>query len=175
MADHCAASAPSRRMVPEQHFVGSRPRRSQMRLATGSAKAHHRPRSGGDLFRRHAVQLCAGLTRDGVRQPALSEANALLQGARRRRDAAVQDRQSRVLERLGEFEAFPRRDASDRLCSLLRHDQGSELYYLVRALEVFENLDIARVVEVFGLDLDRSEQSISRVQAHERMFAKLTN
>ena len=41
--------------------------------------------------------------------------------------------------------------------------------------EVFENLDIARVVEVFGLDLDRSEQSISRVQAHERMFAKLTN
>ena len=53
--------------------------------------------------------------------------------------------------------------------------KGANSTTFVRALEVFENLDIARVVEVFGLDLDRSEQSISRVQAHERMFAKLTN
>ena len=41
--------------------------------------------------------------------------------------------------------------------------------------DVFENLDIARLVEMFRRYLDLSGQTISRAQAQERMFAKLAN
>ena len=60
-----------------------------------------------------------------------------------------------------------------KLRALLQRDRGRDLYDLAHALEVFENLDIARMVEMFGRYLDLSGQTISRAQAQERMFAKL--
>lgn len=62
-----------------------------------------------------------------------------------------------------------------KLRALLQRDQGRDLYDLAHALDVFENLDIARMVEMFGLYLELSGQTISRAQAQERMFAKLAN
>ena len=62
-----------------------------------------------------------------------------------------------------------------RLRALLQRDRGRDLYDLAHALEVFETLDIARVVGMFGRYLDLSGQTTSRAQAQERMFAKLAN
>lgn len=62
-----------------------------------------------------------------------------------------------------------------KLRALLQRDQGRDLYDLAHALDVFENLDIARLVEMFRRYLDLSGQAISRAQAQERMFAKLAN
>ena len=62
-----------------------------------------------------------------------------------------------------------------KLRALLQRDQGRDLYDLAHALDVFENLDIARLVEMFRRYLDLSGQTISRAQAQERMFAKLAN
>ena len=52
---------------------------------------------------------------------------------------------------------------------------GARSLQLVHVLEVFEKLDIACVVGVFGLDLDRSEQSIPRAQAQQQVFTELAN
>ena len=62
-----------------------------------------------------------------------------------------------------------------KLRALLQRDQGRDLYDLAHALEVFENLDVAGMVGMFGRYLDHSGQAISRAQAQERMFAKLAN
>ena len=62
-----------------------------------------------------------------------------------------------------------------KLRALLQRDQGRDLYDLAHGLEVFENLDIARMVGMFGRYLDLSGQAVSRAQAQERMFAKLAN
>ena len=62
-----------------------------------------------------------------------------------------------------------------KLRALLQRDQGRDLYDVAHALEIFDNLDIVRMVEMFGLYLEFSGQSISRAQAQERMFAKLAN
>ena len=62
-----------------------------------------------------------------------------------------------------------------KLRALLQRDQGRDLYDLAHALEVFENLDVDRIVEMFGRYLGLSGQTISRAQAQERMFAKLAN
>ena len=62
-----------------------------------------------------------------------------------------------------------------KLRALLQRDQGRDLYDLAHALKVFENLDISRMVQMFGRYLDLSGQTISRAQAQERMFAKLAN
>lgn len=62
-----------------------------------------------------------------------------------------------------------------KLHALLQRDQGRDLYDLAHALEVFDNLDIARMVGMFGRYLDLSGQAISRAQVQERMFAKLAN
>ena len=62
-----------------------------------------------------------------------------------------------------------------KLRALLQRDRGRDLYDLAHALEVFENLDVSRMVEMFGRYLDLSGQTISRAQAQERMFAKLAN
>ena len=62
-----------------------------------------------------------------------------------------------------------------KLRALLQRNQGRDLYDLAHALEVFENLDISRMVKMFGWYLDLSGQTISRAQAQERMFAKLAN
>lgn len=59
--------------------------------------------------------------------------------------------------------------------ALLQRDKGRDLYDLAHALEVFEELDQDRIVEVFGQYLALSDQVISRAQAQERMFAKLAN
>ena len=60
-----------------------------------------------------------------------------------------------------------------KLRALLQRGKGRDLYDLAHALEVFEDLDIDRIVETFGRYLDLSGQTISRAQAQERMFAKL--
>ena len=62
-----------------------------------------------------------------------------------------------------------------KLRALLQRDKGRDLYDLAHALEVFEDLDVGRIVEMFGRYLDLSRQAISRAQAQERMFAKLAN
>ena len=62
-----------------------------------------------------------------------------------------------------------------KLRALLQRDRGRDLYDLAHALEVFENLDITRLVTMFGRYLDLSRQAISRAQAQERMFAKLAS
>ena len=62
-----------------------------------------------------------------------------------------------------------------KLRALLQRDKGRDLYDLAHALEVFEGLDVARIVEMFTRYLGLSGQAISRAQAQERMFAKLAN
>lgn len=62
-----------------------------------------------------------------------------------------------------------------KLRALLQRDKGRDLYDLAHALEVFEALEVERVVEIFGRYLDLSGQAITRAQAQERMFAKLAN
>ncbi len=60
-----------------------------------------------------------------------------------------------------------------KLRALLQRDKGRDLYDLAHALEVFECLDVDRIVEMFERYLGLSGQAISRAQAHERMFFKL--
>ncbi|MDF0602161.1 nucleotidyl transferase AbiEii/AbiGii toxin family protein [Psychromarinibacter sp. C21-152] len=62
-----------------------------------------------------------------------------------------------------------------KLRALLQRDKGRDLYDLAHALEVFEALQVERVVEMFARYLDLSGQAITRAQAQERMFAKLAN
>ncbi len=62
-----------------------------------------------------------------------------------------------------------------KLRALLQRDKGRDLYDLAHALEIFEGLDVDRIVKIFGRYLDLSGQAISRAQAQERMFAKLAN
>ena len=60
-----------------------------------------------------------------------------------------------------------------KLRALLQRDKGRDLYDLAHALEVFECLDVDRILEIFGRFLDLAGQAISRAQAQQRMFAKL--
>ena len=62
-----------------------------------------------------------------------------------------------------------------KLRALLQRDKGRDLYDLAHALEVFEDLDAERIVEMFARYLGLSGQAISRAQAQERMIAKLAN
>ena len=62
-----------------------------------------------------------------------------------------------------------------KLRALLQRDKGRDLYDLAYALEVFEGLDVDRIIKMLGRYLDLSGQAISRAQAQERMFAKLAN
>ena len=62
-----------------------------------------------------------------------------------------------------------------KLCALLQRDKGRDLYDLAYALEVFEGLNVERIIKMLGRYLDLSGQAISRAQAQERMFAKLAN
>ena len=64
---------------------------------------------------------------------------------------------------------------STKLRALLQRDKGRDLYDLAHALEIFEDLDVERIVEMFARNLGLSGQAISRAQAQERMFAKLAN
>ncbi len=62
-----------------------------------------------------------------------------------------------------------------KLRALLQRDKGRDLYDLAHALDVFEGLEVDRIVEMLGRHLGLSGQAISRAQAQERMFAKLAN
>ena len=62
-----------------------------------------------------------------------------------------------------------------KLPALLQRDKGRDLYDLAHALEVFERLDLDRIVGMFGRYLELSGRAISRAQAQERMFAKLAH
>ena len=62
-----------------------------------------------------------------------------------------------------------------KLRALLQRDKGRDLYDLAHALEVFEDLDVARIVEMFGRYVALSGQTILRAQAQARMFEKLAN
>jgi predicted nucleotidyltransferase component of viral defense system len=57
--------------------------------------------------------------------------------------------------------------------ALLQRDKGRDLFDLARALALFSDLNTGRIIECLGLYLARSNLSISRAQAEERMFAKL--
>lgn len=75
---------------------------------------------------------------------------------------------------LGEAE-FKRSRISPKLRALVQRDKGRDLYDLVHALEVFDELDPQRIATMFGQYLDLQKQKISRAEAEERMFAKLAN
>jgi predicted nucleotidyltransferase component of viral defense system len=62
-----------------------------------------------------------------------------------------------------------------KLRALLQRDKGRDLYDLAHALDVFEGLEVDRIVEMLGRYLGLAGQAISRAQAQERMFAKLAN
>jgi predicted nucleotidyltransferase component of viral defense system len=62
-----------------------------------------------------------------------------------------------------------------KLRALLQRDKGRDLYDLAHALEVFDGLDVDRLVALFGEYLALAGQAISRAQAQERMFTKLAN
>lgn len=62
-----------------------------------------------------------------------------------------------------------------KLRALLQRDKGRDLYDLSHALQVFEALDADRTVDFFARYLALSEQTISKAQAQQRMFAKLAN
>lgn len=59
-----------------------------------------------------------------------------------------------------------------KLRALLQRNKGRDLYDLNYALEVFEDLDIERVIDMFGKYLEASERSISKAEAQLRMFQK---
>ena len=69
----------------------------------------------------------------------------------------------------------PEEMLATKLRALLQRDKGRDLLDLAHGLEVFERLDLDRVVELFGRYLELSGASISRAQAEERMFAKLAH
>ena len=75
-----------------------------------------------------------------------------------------------------DISAFSREEMlATKLRALLQRDKGRDLYDLAHALEVFEDLNVDRIIEIFARYLGLSGQTISRAQAQERMFAKLAN
>jgi len=60
-----------------------------------------------------------------------------------------------------------------KLRALLQRDKGRDLFDLAHALNVFEGFDLARVIELFGIYLARTDLRISRAEAEQRMLAKL--
>ena len=60
-----------------------------------------------------------------------------------------------------------------KLRALLGRDKGRDLFDVAHGLDVFENINPDRVVELFRLYADQSEERISRAQAQQRMFAKM--
>ena len=62
-----------------------------------------------------------------------------------------------------------------KLRALLQRDKGRDLFDLSHALNVFEPLDEARVVDILAQYLAVQDQTLSRAQAEERMLAKLAN
>jgi predicted nucleotidyltransferase component of viral defense system len=59
-----------------------------------------------------------------------------------------------------------------KLRALLQREKGRDLFDLDHALEVLPELDVERVVELFGKYLANQGQAISRAEAEQRMLAK---
>jgi hypothetical protein len=62
-----------------------------------------------------------------------------------------------------------------KLRALLERNKGRDLYDLAHGLEVFEDLNIDRIVEMFQRYLELSGQTMLRAKAQARMFGKLAN
>ncbi len=62
-----------------------------------------------------------------------------------------------------------------KLRALLQRNKGRDLFDLAHARIVFAGLNIARVIECFGLYLKNSDQEITRAEAEQRMFEKYAN
>ena len=60
-----------------------------------------------------------------------------------------------------------------KLRALLQRDKGRDLFDIAHALTVFEDFNVSRATECFGLYLDSSGLKISRAEAEKRMLAKL--
>jgi predicted nucleotidyltransferase component of viral defense system len=60
-----------------------------------------------------------------------------------------------------------------KLRALLQRNKGRDLLDLYYAIETFQDLSTARIVECLGLYLEDRGTPISRAQAEQRMFAKL--
>ena len=60
-----------------------------------------------------------------------------------------------------------------KLRALLQRDKGRDLFDLAHGLEVFEDLDLDRVVRCLDFYLNRAGLSICRAEAERRMFGKL--
>jgi len=75
-----------------------------------------------------------------------------------------------------EIPTFSREEMlATKLRALLQRNKGRDLFDLAHALDVFKELKTARVVECFSQYLQRTEIRISRAEAEQRMFAKLSN
>ena len=61
-----------------------------------------------------------------------------------------------------------------KLCALLQRAKGRELFDLAHALSVFEGLDATRAIGGLNFYLRRGGLQISRAEAEQRMFAKLS-
>lgn len=62
-----------------------------------------------------------------------------------------------------------------KLRALLQRNKGRDLIDLSHSLQVFDNLNAGRMVELLGRYLAATNLIISRAEAEERMFAKLEN
>lgn len=62
-----------------------------------------------------------------------------------------------------------------KLRALLQREKGRDLFDLAHALEVFDKLDIERMIEFFVSCTEKSGVSISRAEAERRMFAKIND
>ena len=62
-----------------------------------------------------------------------------------------------------------------KLRALLQREKGRDLFDLAHALEVFDKLDVGRIIEFFINYTEKSGVSISRAEAEKRMFAKTDN
>lgn len=77
-------------------------------------------------------------------------------------------------EGAAEIATFSREELlATKLRALLQRNKGRDLLDLFQALEIFEHLNRPRIVECFGLYVERGGTPISRAQAEARMFAKL--
>ncbi len=75
-----------------------------------------------------------------------------------------------------EIHTFSREEMlATKLRAFLQRDKGRDLLDLAHALDVFEGLNLARVVEYLLAYLARSKLRISRAEAEMRMLAKLRN
>jgi hypothetical protein len=75
-----------------------------------------------------------------------------------------------------EIATFSREEIlATKLRALLQRSKGRDLFDLDHSLQAFAGLNPARLIECFGLYLERSGARISRAEAEQRMFAKLAN